>query len=132
MSAMLRLSLFAAVAATAVPVFAQQKLTPFEQTYRSTYIASCTREFTGAPDADSAELGATICSCVATSLIGNFDDKQLQNLDDRLSRQGTKGEAFSAIREITSECAKPEVPGHVEKNPEHLREVLRKYPELFK
>lgn len=127
----LRLSLFAAVAATAVPVFAQQKLTPFEQSYRSTYIASCTREFAGAPEAGPA-VGAKICSCVATTLVGNLDDKQLQNLDARLAEQGTKSDAFAAIQEITSECAKPEVQGNVDKNAEHLREIVNKHPDLSK
>lgn len=129
MNSMLRLSLLAAVAATAVPVLAQQKLTSFEQSYRSTYIASCTREFAGAPDAGSG-VGAKICSCVATTLVGNLDDRQLQNLDTRLAKQGTRSDAFSAVQEITSECAKPEVQGNVEKDAEHLREVVRKHPDL--
>lgn len=125
MKPMLPLSLFAAVAATAVPALAQQKLSAFAESYRSNYVASCTSEFGNAQGASAAR-GAEICSCVATTLVGNLDDKQLQNLDDQIAGQGTQSDAFSAIQQIAGECGKAGVPAQVEKNPKQLGASLGK------
>lgn len=131
MKSTLRLGLFAVAFVTATASSAQQ-LTPFEQSYRSTYMASCTREFASAPGGAAANRGTEICTCIADSLVSNLDDKQLQQLDDQISKQGTKSEAFSLIREVSAECAKADVPAKVAKDPGHLKAALQKYPGVFK